>query len=159
MEASYLNGILDAVALVPEWLGIAWILAWVASSLLYRRVKGKPIFAEPPLPTDFLERWRSGRLPSSLLGRIGGASNCLMVAVGGGRVRIRPHFPFTLMFLPEIYGLEVDLPLAKVTGVRRERGLLGEWVLVELKDHGTSRTFELHLRDPGAFLRALGLAG
>lgn len=142
---------------IPVWAGLAWMAFVVLGSLLFRLTRGKPVFANPPAKSVFLERWRSGRNRSTFFGRFGGANNCLMVAVGEGRLRLLPHFPFTLMFLPEVFGLEVDVPLSKVRSARIEKGWVIETLCLELDDAGTPRRFELHLKNPRDFFHALGL--
>lgn len=87
---------------------------------------------------------------------MGGARNCLFVGVAQDRVVLIPHFPFTLFFLPEIYRLEHDIPLANVTTVTPRRFLFQELVRVEYSDpSGQSRIVELKLRHPDGFLTSV----
>ena len=75
------------------WLGAAFVL-----SAIYRLVRRRPVLFFSVADADFLERGASG----------GNARNCLVVAVSAGRLIVRPFFPFNLLFLPEVYGLEFD---------------------------------------------------
>lgn len=149
--------------LPPEnfFVGLALAAAWVAlvicASVVYRRSKGKPFFRpefERPL---FLETWRSGHSLRSVITRLGGARNCLWVAVDERSLFVAPHFPFNLMFLPEIYGLEYAVPGSAIRSVERADGLLARnrvRVSVE-RQPGTEESFEVSLRDPDAFVRAV----
>lgn len=85
---------------------VGWLSAWIVGSIIYRQRTGKPLFPRVPDNAVFAEAWRSGRSLKNLLTRVGGARNCLLVYVADGAVTIVPVFPFNLMFLPEIYGLE-----------------------------------------------------
>lgn len=106
-------------------LATGWIALVIAASIVYRRIKGKPIFRRPIEHPLFLETWRSGRSLRSLVARFGGARNCLWVAVTGDSLRVGPYFPFNLMFLPEIYGLECTIPGSAVRSVARAGGVPG----------------------------------
>jgi hypothetical protein len=138
-------------------LAAAWIALVIAASIVYRRIKGKPIFRpriEHPL---FLETWRSGRSLRNLVTRFGGARNCLWVAVTEDSLRVGPHFPFNLMFLPEIYGLECMIPGSAIRSVERRGGLLdADRVRVSFERVvGDVEEFEFSPRDPEAFVRAV----
>jgi hypothetical protein len=56
------------------------------------------------VPT-FVERWASARPGSGLVARLSTARNCMQVQVTATELRIHPHFPFTLGFMPELYDL------------------------------------------------------
>jgi len=129
----------------PSWfpfLAIAWIVFVIAASIVFRRKKGKPVF--PTVPTDalYVDKWASGRW----------ASNCLLVVVSDTALSVVPKFPFNLMFLPEVYGLERTIPLRTIRDVRRLGGFgLGNNVAV---DYGEAE-LRLKVRNPQAFLDAL----
>ena len=98
----------------------------------------------PTVPTDaiYADKRASGRW----------ARNCLLVAVTDKALSVVPKFPFNLMFLPEIYGLERTIPLRNIRDVRRLRGLgLGNNVAV---DYGETE-LRLKVRNPQAFIDAL----
>jgi len=133
-----------------------WIASVIAASIVFRRVTGRPIRAVAPGNSSFVETRASGRSLRKIISRIGGARNCLMVAVTTSKLVICPQFPFTLMFLPEIYGLEIDVPRSRIKDVRIEKGFFSRRVVVDyLSAHGASRSFELRLSDPDAFRKAL----
>src|ERR1700690_3467185 len=87
-----------------------WFALVIISSIVYRRRKGKPIFRPRFEQTLFLEVWRSGRSLRNFFSRFGGARSCLWIAVTGERLHIGSHFPFSLMFLPEVCGPECAVP-------------------------------------------------
>jgi hypothetical protein len=135
---------------------VAWLAGWVIASIIYRLQRGKPII--PRLPDDALyrERTASGRSRKSFLTMLGGASNCLMVAVTPDEFIVTPFFPFTLIFLPEIYDLEVRVPRSRVRVVKESTGLLGRSVVLAIEG-ADPRELILQLRDRAAFLAALAL--
>jgi hypothetical protein len=132
---------------------IVWIAGWIATSILYRRRLRKPLFPRVPDSADFAETWRSGRSLKNFLTRIGGASNCLLVYVDNGTLTIVPMFPFNLMFLPEIYGLEIVAPVDAVRLAETD-GLLRKRVVLSV-DGPREQRFEISLRDLEAFRRSL----
>jgi hypothetical protein len=140
-----------------EFLAIAapigWLGAWIAGSILYRRKSGKPLFPRAPDTAVFAEAWRSGRSLKNVLTRIGGARNCLLVYVADGALTIVPVFPFNLMFLPEIYGLETTSPISDIT-VTSMDGLFGKRLLLTIAGLKEQR-FELWLRDQQGLRDAL----
>jgi hypothetical protein len=138
-------------------LGPIWLICVIAASVLYRSTRGKPVSPDVPGDARFVERWTSGRSLDTPWGRIGGAHNCLMVAVTHDSVMVAPHFPFSLMFLPEIYGLELAAPRAAVAIEKISSGLFGRG-LIRAVDGPTSRRIELRLRDKSGFIAALEAA-
>ena len=109
---------------------------------MFRRRKGKPVF--PAVPTDalYVDKGASGRW----------ASNCLIVAVTDKALTVVPRFPFNLMFLPEMYGLERTIRVRDIREVRRLRALgFGNNVAV---DYGEAE-LRLKVRNPQAFVDAL----
>jgi hypothetical protein len=51
-------------------LAAGWIALVIAASIVYRRIKGKPIFRRPIEHPLFLETWRSGRSLRNLVTRV-----------------------------------------------------------------------------------------
>ena len=81
------------------------------------------------------------------------ASRCLIVAVTDEALIVGPRFPFNLMFLPEVWGMEYNIPISDVAEVRTKRSWLGTNVRVL---HGESRyAFGLKVLDPDAFAGAV----
>jgi hypothetical protein len=138
-------------------VALGWILLWLLASVVYRRVKGKPIFRPVPENPVFAETWRSGCSLKSLLTRMGGARNCLWVTIDHGLLQIALHFPFNLLFLPEIYDLEFSVPGAAIRSAELREGFLtGNRVRVTIeRTSGREERFDLFLREPKAFLEAL----
>jgi hypothetical protein len=138
-------------------LAAGWVALVIGVSIVYRRSKGKPLFRPEFERPSFLETWRSGHSLRSVITRLGGAHSCLWVAVNESSLFIGPHFPFNLMFLPEIYGLEFAVPASAIRSVERVDGLLARnrvRVSVE-RQIGEEESFEVTLRDPDAFVRAV----
>ncbi len=129
-----------------------WIGGGIVVSILYRRLHGKPVVPRMPRDTNYKELTASGWDDGNWLRRLGGANRCLMVAVTDRELIVTPFFPFTLLFLPEIYGLELSVPLVRIRNVGRGRRLFRDCVLVETAD---GRKLGLIVRDPDAFVRAL----
>ncbi len=138
-------------------IAVGWLVLVILASVLYRRSKGKPLSRPRFERPRFLETWRSGHSSRSVITRLGGARNCLWVAVDENSLRVAPHFPFNQMFLPDIYGLEYNVTGDAVRSVERIGGLLTRnRVRISLeRQPGTEESFEVRLRDPDAFIRAV----
>ena len=140
------------------WLvNLVLMAGWVGVSIVYRRAHGKPVLFFGLENAVFQESRASGRSTRSWFTRLGGARNALIVAVTHDRLVVRPYFPFNLMFLPEIYGLEYEVPLRDVMRVEEKKPLLWTMVHVEFRDPASNevRKLILRLRDPKAFVAAL----
>ena len=125
------------------------------ASIVFRRVKGRPIVPRAPSDAVFHESWRSGRSLRNALTRFGGARNCLMVYVQGNELVVTPKFPFTLMFLPEIFGLDMRVPITSITAVERASGLIDRGLRISFAEGGPP-PMELKLRDENGLIRHLG---
>ena len=136
---------------------IAQIVMVVVAALLsirYRQSHGKPIVFRDVPGAQFIEKKASGHSHRTWYTRLGGAKGCLIVAVKDGRLIIRPVFPFNMLFMPEIYGLESEAALNQVKRVERDRSS----VRLGFQDtSGVEQDVTLYLRNPQAFLDALGL--
>lgn len=128
---------------------LIWIAAVISISVLYRRRSGKPIFPRAPATATFVEAWASGRSLKNVLTRMGGARNCLLIYIADGMLTVVPVFPFNLMFLPEIYGLEITVPINKIR-VEQIDGLFGKRLRITVQG-STQEQIELSLRDPLRF--------
>ena len=146
---------------IPDILKVlAPFAAWIAASILYRRVQGKPILFFGVRDASYQQRSASGHSNRSWLTKLGGAHNCLVVAVAHRRFIVRPWFPFTLMFLPEIYGLEYDVPIENILGVKAYRAFFTSALDVEFRDDlGQTQSVSLYLRDPSRLTATLKEAG
>ncbi len=143
------------------WVLFAAALGWVGlvvvASVVYRKAKSKPFRIVEPDHPMFMERWTSGRSLRNFVSHFGGARNCLFVAVTRSELIVRPHFPFTLFFLPEIYGLEMVVPRSSVRSVELKSGVLGSSILLSIDSSpGVSFQLELRLRAPTEFTQAMG---
>ena len=135
---------------------LVWVSGWILASIVYRRSRGKPIVFRNIENASFIESTASGHSNRTWYTKLGGASRCLIVAVVGKRLIIRPRFPFNLMFLPEIYGLEHDVPADRVTRVEVTSGRSGR-VRLEFRDpRDTLQDITVHLKNTDEFVRALG---
>lgn len=151
-------------------LSMAWVLAWTGASLVYRALKGKPIFYRR-LPRVRFREWNAtGNSQRNWFTRLGGANGCLVVQVTDDVLDIHPFVPFNWLFLPEILGIEYRVPLSGVASVRpvvRERvfthtvfrKFVKRWgVEVELvTGKGAREKVILWLKEPERFLAALGV--
>jgi hypothetical protein len=125
------------------WIPFIWLPLVIGLSVAVRRFRDKPIFPRAPKDPAFVERGASG----------GFASRCLLVAVTDDAVIVTPTFPFNLMFLPEIYGLELHIPLQNVTRLIRIHAWLASNVQIF---YGTgNKRLALTLRDPDRFLKCI----
>jgi len=135
---------------------LGWVLLWFFGSAFFRKWKGKPLLAQRPSDAQFLEAWTSGHSNRSLLTKVGGARNCLLVAVTPTSLIVRPHFPFSLLFLPEIYDLEYVIARKNIRSVTPKSGLFGKTIeIVFSVSSGDTRSIELRLRQPQEFLQVL----
>lgn len=133
-----------------------WVVGLLLASFLVRRAKEKALFAPTSQPFSFSEKWASGRSLDTWWSKLGGARNCLFVGVANEKVIIQPHFPFTLGFLPEVYGLDQRIPLPRILRLVRKRSYFQNIVALEFSDElGPSRAFELKLRNPDGFINAV----
>lgn len=139
------------------WFGVGWVALVTFLSVMYRRSRGKPICRPQFQNALFLETWRSGRSLKNALTRLGGARNCLWIAVTDDTLLVAPHFPFNLLFLPEIYHLEHSVPGPSIRNVEIADGFLirGRIRITMKKRDSDDETIELHLRDPEGFIRAI----
>ena len=141
---------------LPSEFWAGFFLLWVVSSIVYRRQSAKPLMATVLPDANFTEKWVSTRIGTGLLARLGTARNCVHVQVTTTELRIHPHFPFTLGFMPEIYDLDHAIPLAKI----RSTTILsdGRAKAVEVRytrRNGNDETAQLLLRNADAFVNAV----
>ena len=123
---------------LPIWLPPAWIACVVLLSVIVRKRSGKPIVPAVPENAIYADRNASGRW----------ASKCLIVAVTSDAFIVMPKFPMNLMFLPEIYGLEYNIPRGEISRVDGRKTWAAN-VQISLRD---GRKFKLKVHNPAAFL-------
>lgn len=137
-------------------IAFVWVGFWLLLSVLVRRARGKYILLPTFADLQFSEKWTSGRSLATWWAKLGGANNCLFVGVGRDAIHIHPHFPFSLGFLPEIYGLDWEIPRSRVVHVERIKSFIGTSVRLEFSDGSATRqAIELRLRHPDEFLNSL----
>ena len=132
------------------YLGLAWVLFVAVLSVIYRTNKGKPVFFWSVSDAEFIVHFASGHAGRSLFSALAGASSCLVVAIAHGRFIVRPWFPFNLLFLPEICGLECDVPLDWVVSAEcSESRFSVRRIVVQYQDELLqTHTLSLRFRDP-----------
>lgn len=135
---------------------LTWLVGVTALSAVIRIRRERPIFARVPDDAIFTEKRTSGRSLRNFISRFGGANNALLVVVTPQRLIVQPHFPLTLMFLPGIYGLELELNATQLRKAEEKNGPFRKTVLLEyaLPSRGDER-LELRLRNPEGFLKAI----
>ena len=137
-------------------LALLWVSLWILASVVYRVSRGKTVIPFRPKDTLFCEGWASGHSNRSLLTKLGGARNCLLVAVTPDALVIQPRFPLNLMFLPEIYDLEHRIIGPNIRRIGRRKSIFGEGIDIQFIDAGgEERSVTLYLRSPEDFLKAV----
>jgi len=136
---------------------LLWVLFWIVASIVYRKSRGKAILPSKPETSLFCEGWASGHSNSNIFTKLGGAHNCLLVAVTPDSLIIQPRFPFNLMFLPEIYGLEYCIPGFNIRAVEKKGRIFGKGVEIQFIDvDGSEKFVRLYLKRTDEFLEAIG---
>ncbi|OGQ95124.1 MAG: hypothetical protein A2521_00230 [Deltaproteobacteria bacterium RIFOXYD12_FULL_57_12] len=139
-------------------LPLLWIAGVIAVSVLYRRSRGKPILFFNVPGASYIERAASGNSHRHWYSRIGGARSCLVVAIFEGKLIVRPWFPFNLMFLPEIYHLEHEIPLERVKSVQVGKGLFKRVIVEFQNENCEAQAMTLFLKKPDDFIAHLPAA-
>lgn len=148
-----ITGLIEENFEILAAVAFAWILLIIVASAFYRHLKGKPLFPGQLPDSLFSEAWASGRSNKNMMTKLGGARNCLLVSANEKTVQITPRFPFNLMFLPEVYDLEYQIPKNKILSVTRERKMGVEMIELRfLDDSGDEKSVALKLRNPEQFL-------
>jgi hypothetical protein len=140
--------------------GVLWILLMLAVSIAYRRSKGKPVFPRKPDGCLYYEGMGSGHSNRYFYTKLGGARNCLMIALTPTELIVATRFPFNMMFLPEIYDLDHRIPRARILSVAADKFLWVKTVEIAFTDaDGQSRSLTLYPKDADGFLKALDSRG
>lgn len=120
------------------WIAGGWVILIIGFSIVIRKMSDKDIFPTAPDDALFAERGASARM----------ASRCLLVAVTKNALVVTPTFPFNLMFLPQVYGLEHDIPISSIDQIQTKRSWLGSNAIVS---YGKGRKLALKLKQPEKF--------
>jgi hypothetical protein len=133
------------------------LIGITAGSIVYRLQKSKPIMKSEFREPRFSETWCSGRSDRKALARLGVAKNILWVIVTKDELHVSPHFPFSLMFFPEAFGLDHRVPGRTIMEVREKSSTShGRGVLVKyLHATGVEENLELRVNDASSLMRAL----
>lgn len=132
-------------------------MLWIVLSVASRRMTGRPIFAVRRADSLFAEGWASARIGTGLLARLGTARNCMHVQVSATELRVHPHFPFTLAFMPELYGLDQVISLSAVRSATIVSGHRAKVVEVRYAaGNGSDEQMLLFLRHAERFVQQLG---
>lgn len=153
---------------MPQFDGIFFVLFIAAFCLslvnllfrigfmIVRRVRKGPFF--PPLSTvtvRFRETWTSGRSHRNFFNRLGGARNCLIVTVTEKELWVTVAFPFSLA--DPKGDLLKRISLSQIVEIKNEPKGWKPSVFVTFKEaDGKTIKLQFYLRQPGAFLQALG---
>jgi hypothetical protein len=148
--------VMDTSFLLQFAFNLVGIVLWIIASVIYRKIKGKPLVPRKPDRSVFFERRASGCSNLNFLTKLGGARRCLLVAVTDNALIIQPMFPFNLMFLPEFYGLEHNILLKDIHTVEDKMGIFRRKVRLGFMDSNkTEHSIDLWLREVNQFLEAL----
>jgi hypothetical protein len=138
------------------WYIQGFFLLMLVISVLYRIQKGKPLHHRNPDESLFAERLVSGTSFRTWFSRIGGARRSLVVALTPEHLIVRPIFPFTLLFIPELFGLENTIPLTHLREVKDSRLWGRDGVEITFENTGGApERLWLRLRRREAFYHAL----
>lgn len=133
-----------------------WCAGWISASIVYRKRQGKALFPKPPAGAKFVRTNVSGRSRRGFLTSLGGARNCLMVAVTDRGLTVTPVFPLNLMFLPEVWDLEHDIAFADIKSLSMRKGVGTEILDIHFRSsNGEARHFELRLPDASRLIAAV----
>lgn len=125
-------------------LAIVGLGSVLAFSVTYRLAKGKPIFRPSFAHVRFLETWRSGRSPRDALTRLSPRQRWLWVAVTNDELWVSPHFPFTLLFLPEAFHLDFRIPGKTIIQMTEKESAGNHLVLIRFR-HATGEEDSLEI--------------
>ena len=136
---------------------IVLILFAGIASVLYRLQKTKPIMKAGFPQPRFSEVWCSGRSDRNTLARLLIAKNILWVMVTKDELHVSPHFPFSLMFFPEAFGLDHRVPGKNILHLREVSSTAGKSSVVVRYRHATGdeEHLQLWIDDLPTFMTAI----
>lgn len=139
---------------------LIWLLALVGGSILFRRLRGKPILRSSPSLYRYREGWISGYSHRGVLTFFGGARRCLTVTLTDRLLTVHPNFPLSLFFLPEVYDLDHRIPLEQLRSVEKKQKFFSTAVDVTYETaRGALHTFSIFVRDSDQFVYSVQMAG
>ena len=114
------------------------------------RKKGVAFPPRKEVVVVYEEKGVSGRSHKSLLTKVGGGKNCIIVTVTNSELWINVMFPFNIVAY--YYDSLHRLPLSVIKKATQS----GKSVIVEFnRPDGSNGVFELLLKNPDEFIRAL----
>ena len=120
---------IDPTKFVVLW-AVTAVGAFVTGAVM-RRARRLPFFKPAFDAPQFNENWCSGASDRGLLGSLGLARNCLWIVVTADELRIGPHFPFNLFYLPFVLDLDVTVSTQTIVSVEETRSLFkGDYLRV-----------------------------
>jgi len=140
---------------LTTFAGLGGIASIGIGSFWFRLSRGKPVFPHPPRDATFMEASCSGRSRRNFASTLIWVRSCLLVYIQNRELVVTLEFPFTLMFLPEVSGLEMRVPLTSISSVEAKR----PWPFRILRitfDAGGPAPIELRMQRERDFVRALG---
>jgi hypothetical protein len=141
------------------YFACGWIGFWILVSIAYRLKKGKAIlFSKVDGTVLFREFGNSGRSLTNIWGGLSGARSCLVITVTGDFLYIRPYFPFNLMFMPELLGLEWKIPVNQIlqAEIVKKTFWIGSRVQLTFQDSsGRIQCLELSIGNQEKFLQSI----
>ncbi len=134
----------------------ACVVSVLALSVAYRLSNGKPIFRPNFTEVRFLETWRSGRSTRDVLTRLSPIRHCLWVAVTRDELWVSPHFPFNLLFIPEVFHLDFRIPGRTIINVTELESVVDNQVRIRFAHAtGDEDSLEVVVKDIMNFRKAV----
>lgn len=135
-----------------------WVALVIVASIIYKARKSKKLPSIDPKEVLYQEDGVSGSSHKSIITRLGGARNCLLVTATNNEIDIHPSFPFNLMFLPEIYDLNHRIAVKDIKNIQRIEHVIGKpSIKIEYTQNGGEvKGFELYLGNTDKFLTSIG---
>jgi hypothetical protein len=96
---------------------ILWVVGILAFGAFRRIQAGEALFPRKPDHAAFHQSMASGRNLRGPLSRLGGANNCLIVAVVEGRLKTDLIFPFNLALPLNFFGIRIDVRLSEIRSI------------------------------------------
>ena len=127
-------------------------------SVSYRTVKNKPFTLPTIAVTQFYETWRSGWSNKTFLASYIGFPQCLWVVVTQDTLMIGPHFPCTLLFLPEVLGMEYRIPGRHILAIEDRATLRTQGVQIRFRHAtGEEESFVIVVEAASHFTQAVAV--
>lgn len=135
---------------------LLWIGSFIFASIMYRKSRGKSLYPRIPSDAIYSEKWASGNSNKNLITKLGGARNCLLVAITPTHLVVIPQFPFNLMFLPEIYDLEYKIRKENIRNISESCKFLFKMVTLEfISESNELLSISLKLKNNLQFIEKL----